>query len=72
MHEPTTNRNNPSLQQGASSLEFAFVLILILFPLMFGIIDFSRALYAYHWVSYAAREGSRWASVRGTGLPGVL
>jgi len=39
---------------------------------MFGIIDFSRALYAYHWVSYAAREGSRWASVRGTSsCPGV-
>jgi TadE-like protein len=47
------------------SLEFGLALVLILFPLMFGIIDFSRALYAYHWVSYAAREGTRWASVRG-------
>jgi TadE-like protein len=47
-------------------MEFGLVLVLILFPLMFGIIDFSRALYAYHWVAYAAREGTRWASVRGT------
>jgi Flp pilus assembly protein TadG len=52
-------------QRGATTLELAFVLGLILLPLMFGIIDFSRALYSYHWVSYAAREGSRWASVRG-------
>ena len=67
MHKPTTNRKYPSRQRGASILEFAFVLILIMFPLMFGIIDFSRAMYAYHWVSYEAREASRWASVRGAG-----
>lgn len=53
-------------QKGASTLEFAFVITLILFPLIFGIIDFSRAMYAYHWVSNASREGARWASVRGT------
>jgi Flp pilus assembly protein TadG len=28
--------------------------------------DFSRALYAYHFVSYAAREATRYASVRGS------
>jgi len=61
------DRNGLSRQRGAASLEFAFVLSIILFPLIFGIIDFSRALYAYHWVSYAAREGTRWASVRGIG-----
>jgi hypothetical protein len=73
MHRPISNRNNLSQERGALSLEFAFVLTLVLFPLMFGILDFSRALYAYHWVSYAAREGTRWASVRGatcTLLPG--
>jgi Flp pilus assembly protein TadG len=52
-------------QRGATTLELAFVLGLILLPMMFGIIDFSRALYSYHWVSYAARAGSRWASVNG-------
>jgi TadE-like protein len=66
MLQLTANRNNLSKQRGASTLEFAFVLTLILFPLMFGVIDFSRALYAYHWVAYAAREGTRWASVRGS------
>src|ERR1700722_17088172 len=32
---------------------------------IFGVIEFGRALYTYHFVSYAAREASRWASVRG-------
>jgi Flp pilus assembly protein TadG len=59
--------NRTTKERGSGTLEMAFVLSLVLFPLMFGIIDFSRALYAYHWVSYAAREGTRWASVHGTG-----
>jgi hypothetical protein len=53
------------------TLEFAFALIFLLFPSMFGIIDFSRAMYAYHWVAYAAREGTRWASVRGADCVGL-
>ena len=57
--------------EGSNVPRVRFGLALVLFPLMFGIIDFSRALYAYHWVSYAAREGTRWASVRGTSCPGV-
>ena len=65
MEFSTINRNKAFHQRGSGTLEFAFALILILFPLMLGIIDFSRALYAYHWVAYAAREGTRWASVRG-------
>jgi Flp pilus assembly protein TadG len=52
-------------ERGASLLEMAFALPLIILPLLFGAMDFSRAMYAYHFVSYAAREGSRWASVRG-------
>jgi Flp pilus assembly protein TadG len=38
---------------------------IVLFMLIFGIIDFSRALFAYHFVANAAREGTRYASVRG-------
>jgi Flp pilus assembly protein TadG len=34
--------------------------------MLLGIADFSRALYAYHNVSSAAREASRYAAVRGT------
>jgi Flp pilus assembly protein TadG len=52
-------------QRGAVTLEFAFGLLLVIFPLMFGIVDFSRAAYDYHWVSDAARNATRWASVRG-------
>lgn len=44
--------------------EFVWVLPLLLFTL--GLVfDFSVAMYADHFVAYAAREGARWASVRG-------
>jgi Flp pilus assembly protein TadG len=45
-------------------VEFAIV-FLLLFAFMLGIIDFSRAVYAYHGISDAAREATRFASVRG-------
>jgi len=51
-------------ERGTTLLEFALIVI-VLFMLIFGIIDFSRALSAYHFVANAAREGSRYASVRG-------
>jgi Flp pilus assembly protein TadG len=50
--------------RGSTLVEFAF-LVPVLFALVFGVIDFGRALYAYHFVSNAAREATRWASVRG-------
>jgi Flp pilus assembly protein TadG len=53
-----------SRQRGTALLEFAFTIV-IAFVLIFGIIDFGRALYSYHFVSNAAREATRWASVRG-------
>jgi Flp pilus assembly protein TadG len=53
-------------ERGAAAVEAALMLSLIILPLIFGIMDFSRAMYAYHFVAYAAREGSRWASVRGS------
>jgi Flp pilus assembly protein TadG len=46
-------------------VEFALVLT-ALFMMMFGIMDFSRAMYAYHFVSNAARDATRFASVRGS------
>ena len=51
-------------------VEFA-LMIPLLFTLLFGIIDFGRALYAYHFVSDAAREATRWASVRGSSCTGL-
>jgi len=51
-------------ERGSALLEFAFVCIFFL-TLVFGITGFGHALYAYHFVSNAAREGSRWAAVNG-------
>lgn len=51
-------------EEGASLVEMAIASSL-LFAMMFGVIQMSMALYTYHFVSDAAREGSRWAMVRG-------
>ena len=51
-------------ENGSTLVEFALVVILFL-TVFFGIIDFARALYAYHFVAHAAREGTRYAIVRG-------
>lgn len=37
----------------------------LLLTFLFAIMDFSRFLYTYHFVSEVAREGSRYAMVRG-------
>ena len=56
-------------QRGSALLEQAIVLPVML-AVLFGAIDMSRALYTYHYVSYIAREATRWASVRSTSLNG--
>jgi Flp pilus assembly protein TadG len=55
--------------RGGTLVEFA-ISALVLMASFFGIMDFSRALYAYHFVSYAAQEGSRYAMVRGNDWTG--
>jgi Flp pilus assembly protein TadG len=50
---------------GSSLVEYAIVFI-ILMAMLLGIADFSRALYAYHFVSSSARDAARYASVRGS------
>lgn len=52
-------------ERGSTLLEFA-VTIIILLTFLFGIIDFSRALYTYHFVAHSAREATRYAVVRGS------
>lgn len=54
----------PRIERGSTLVEFALVLI-VLMLMMFGIIDFARALYTYHFVANVAREGTRYAIVRG-------
>lgn len=49
---------------GSALLEFGIV-IAIFFMFVFGVMDFGRALYTYHFVSNAACEATRYAMVRG-------
>jgi len=51
-------------EQGQSLLEFAIAAV-ALFTLVCGILEFSRYLYTYHFVSEATREATRYAAVRG-------
>ena len=51
-------------EDGATLVEMA-IATTVLFAVIFGIIQFSFALYTYNYVSDAAREGARWAMVRG-------
>lgn len=58
-------------EQGSSIVEFAMVAV-ILFTVVFGVMAIGLALYSYNVVSEAAREGTRFAIVRGascTGFP---
>ncbi len=45
-------------------MEAALTAIIFL-TVLFGIVGLGRAVWAYSWTAHAAREGSRWASVRG-------
>ena len=57
-------------QRGAFIVEAALIVLPFLF-LIFGIIEFGIVIRANNFVSYAAREGTRYASVRGaeSGVP---
>jgi Flp pilus assembly protein TadG len=46
-------------------VEYAFVLIVFL-TLLFGIGGFGHALFVYHHLNHAAKEGTRYAAVRGS------
>jgi Flp pilus assembly protein TadG len=52
-------------ESGSGLVEYAVVFI-IMMTMLLAIVDFSRLLYAYHFVSNAAREAARYASVRGS------
>lgn len=51
---------------GSELVEFGISVTIIL-TLIFGVMDFSRALYSYHFVTSAAQQASRYAAVRGAG-----
>jgi Flp pilus assembly protein TadG len=51
-------------QRGSSLVEGALCFTVFLM-ILFGMIDFGRGVFAYNFISYAAREGARYAIVRG-------
>lgn len=52
-------------ESGNNLIEYAMVLIIFL-SILFGIVGFGQALYAYHFVSTAAKTAARWAAVNGS------
>jgi Flp pilus assembly protein TadG len=65
MTKDTARRGRETAQVGQSLTEFSIVVVLFL-VLLFGIVDAGRLIYAYNVVSASAREGVRWAVVRGS------
>jgi Flp pilus assembly protein TadG len=51
-------------KRGSALIEFA-VASMVFLAFVFGTIDFARFLYAYEFVTFAARAGARYAMVRG-------
>jgi len=51
-------------EEGSNLTETAIGMMVFL-AAFFGIIQCAFAIYSYNWVSEAAREGTRWAMVRG-------
>ncbi len=52
-------------ERGNELIELALLSVLF-FSLVFGIMEFGRAVWIYGTVAHVAREGARWAAVRGS------
>lgn len=52
-------------ETGSELVEFALAAI-VFFTTVLGIADVSRAMYIYHFVTYASQQGTRFAIVRGS------
>ena len=52
-------------EDGASIVEMALASAVVM-GMLFGVTYMSLALYTFHYISEAAREGSRYAIVRGS------
>jgi Flp pilus assembly protein TadG len=63
-HQPAKVGRLLKSESGSGLVEYALITILLM-TMLLGIADFSRALYAYHFVSSQAREAARYAMVRG-------
>jgi Flp pilus assembly protein TadG len=58
-------------EYGAGLVEMALS-IAVLMSLVLGIMELSLALYTFHFISEAARDGARYAIVRGSSCPAIL
>jgi Flp pilus assembly protein TadG len=56
----------PPVRERGSSLPETAIVIAVLLAIIFGVVDFGRAMYTYAFVAQIAREGARWAIVRGS------
>lgn len=61
-----TTRRFCGAGQGETLIEFAISAVITL-SLLFAVMDLSRALYTYHFISFAAEQGARFAEVHGSG-----
>jgi Flp pilus assembly protein TadG len=52
-------------EEGSAILETALSIV-VLFTFLFGVMETGFALYSYHFIADAAREGARYAIVRGS------
>lgn len=64
-NETRKNRASRKNDLGVALLEFGMVMV-VFFMFVFGVMDFGRAIYTYHFVSNAACEATRYAIVRGS------
>lgn len=62
---PVSRGSKSGGQAGAALVEYAFIAMIFL-TLIFGISGFGHALFAYHFVNEVAKEGARYAAVRGS------
>ena len=62
----TSTRND----EGSAIMETAMSIIILL-TFMFGVFEGSFAIYSFHFISEAAREGTRYAIVRGSTAAGT-
>jgi len=51
-------------ERGQELVEYGLTGVILLF-VMFGAFEFAHALYVFHYTSYAAQQGARYAMVRG-------
>lgn len=65
----SARRHVPGSERGSASVEFA-VTASVLFLTLIGLMKICLAIYSYHYVSEAAREGARFAMVRGSACSG--